>query len=521
MVKAINRMAKSTRRSNSPVLREAVLEWIDRMKPDYDATAKYIWENPELSLVEYRSSARLMGWLKKNGFQVKAGICGMDTAFVASSGSGKPVIGFLAEYDALPNLSQQPGCAVARPIHSGAPGHGCAHNLYGASSVTAAIAAAQAVQKYGIEGTVTVFGCPAEETLVGKVYMNRERIFDAADILLSWHPSDQNGADYISYLAMKSAKFQFFGRSAHGAAAPDHGRNALSAVQLMNAGVSYMREHVVQEARIHNVISSGGETPNNVPPFAENYYFIRAPRTAQLDEIWNWMLDIAQGAALMTQTKMRYELLTAIYERLSNRTLARMGDEIARSIGPPPFTPEDQRFGREIIKSLGKDAVDEPFSTRVVSPDFSRTFPDVFCKKATNDQGNLSWRVPLLTFSAATQAKSTPYHSWQMVSQANSPAALKAGLLVSKWLAVSALTLFDKPQIIREAQKELRGYLRDFGKYRDPIPPELKVPTFKKLYGMTPNAAPGPSGKKRFFAGYREGTKNSRRRRFSASRKLA
>ena len=293
------------------------LNWIDGAKAAYDEIAKYLWKNPELSLVEFKAAAKLTEYLGKNRFKSDRGISGMPTAFVPTWGSGRPVIGFLAEYDALPNLSQESEATAPRPVIAGAPGQGCGHNLMGTSSATAAIAAIKAMERYGMKGTVKVFGTPAEETLVGKLFMNRDVVFDGTDIMLSWHPRDINSADYNTYLAMKSVKFQFFGKSAHGGTDPEHGRNALSAAELMNAGVSFMREHLIQEARVHHIISKGGEAPNNVPPLAENYYFIRAPRITQVEQIWDWVVDIAKGAALMTQTRMNFDILTTIYERFA------------------------------------------------------------------------------------------------------------------------------------------------------------------------------------------------------------
>jgi aminobenzoyl-glutamate utilization protein B len=464
--------------------------WIDGAKATYDEIAQYIWEHPELSLVEYKAAARLTEYLGEHGFRLETGISGMPTAFVATWGSGRPVIGFLAEYDALPNLSQDAHVIVPKPIVPGAPGQGCGHNLMGTSSATAAISAAKAMEKLGIKGTLKVFGTPAEETLIGKLFMTRDGVFDDTDIMLSWHPRDINSADYNTYLAMKSVKFQFHGRSAHGGTDAHQGRSALSAAQLMNTGVNFMREHLIPDARVHYIVSKGGEAPNNVPPFAENYYFLRAPRMGDVTRIWDWVIKIAKGAALMTETKMTYDILTTIYERLPNRTLARMGDEIIKWIGPPPFGRDDQKFGRRVIQALGRDSNGESFSTKIQSPDLSKTFPDIFVVKASNDQGNISWKMPILNFSAATRARGTPNHSWATVCQSSAPAAMKAGLQVSKWLAASALKLMTHPKIIEEARAEFNTYLAEFGRYEDPISRRVKIPSFETLYGIKPEWVP-------------------------------
>jgi aminobenzoyl-glutamate utilization protein B len=470
--------------------KKTAVAWVDGSKTTYEEIAKYIWDNPELSLAEFKSSAKLQEYLSKNGFKVEKGVAGMATAFVATWGSGKPVIGFLAEFDALPGLSQVGGKAAREMIIPGAPGHGCGHNIFGTSSVTAAIATKVAMEEHGIKGTIKVFGTPAEETLVGKIFMARDGVMDGTDIMISWHPGDYNGVDYSSMLAMTSVKFQFKGVSAHAAAAPHAGRSALDGVELMNIAMNYMREHVIQEARIHYVITQGGAAPNIVPPDAEVWYFIRSPRRTQVDQIWNWMQDVAKGAALMSQTTMNYKILCATWEVLTNKAVSKVGDTNAKLIGAPSFTPEEQKFGEEIIKSLGGEVKGEAFATTITPPDLSKTFPNVKVYSASTDQGNVSWMFPTLNFRTATTAKGTPFHTWQMVCQTGTPPAFKAGLVVSKWMAASALDCLTKPEIISEAWKEHNGYLAET-KYYHPIPADLKVPTFKELYGIEPEAVPG------------------------------
>jgi aminobenzoyl-glutamate utilization protein B len=472
----------------TPAMKDAI-SWIDQNKATYQEIARYIWQNPELSLVEFKSSARLQQYLASNGFKIEKGVAGMATAFVATWGSGKPAIGILGEFDALPNLSQQAGTTTQKPVIPGAPGHGCGHNLFGTSSATAAIAIAKAMEKQGIKGTVKFFGTPAEETLVGKVYMNRDGVFDGVDAIIDWHPMDYNGVSYESSLAMDNMKFRFFGRSSHAAVAPEAGRSALDAVELMDVGANFMREHVIQEARIHYVITKGGEAPNVVPNIAEVWYFFRAPRRAQVDAMRTWLIDIAKGAALMTQTKMEYQILTAVYERLPNKTLAQMGDQIAKLVGPPSFTAEDQQFGDAVIKSMGKQPSGEAFSTAVRTPDFSKTFPDVEVGKASSDV-NHSWRFPLLGFRAATLAKGTPVHSWFAVCTTSTDPALKAGLQVSKYMAAAGLEVLTNPKLVKDAKAELDGYVAKFG-YKEPVPKDVKVPSFKDLYGIEPDAVPG------------------------------
>jgi len=472
----------------TPAMKDAI-SWIDQNKATYQETAKYIWQNPELSLVEFKSSGKLQEYLAANSFKIEKGVAGMATAFVATWGSGRPVIGILGEFDALPNLSQEAGVTTRKPIVAGASGHGCGHNLFGTSSATAAIAMAKAMEKYGIKGTIKFFGTPAEETLVGKVYMNRDGVFDGVDAMIDWHPQDLNGVGYSSLLALDNIKFRFYGKASHAGAAPEAGRSALDAVELMDAGANFMREHVPQEARIHYVITKGGEAPNVVPNVAEVWYFYRAPRRAQVDEMRAWLIDIAKGAALMTQTKMEYQILTAVYERLTNRALAQMGDQAVKAVGAPPFTAEDQKFGEAVIESLGRKADGEAFTTKITTPDFSKTFPDVEFGKASADL-NYTWRFPSMTFAVATYAKGTPAHSWQAVCTTSTDPALKAGLQVSKYMAVSGLELMSDPKLLQDAKAEMDGYVAKFG-YKEPIPKDVKVPSFKDLYGIEPSAVPG------------------------------
>lgn len=474
--------------------KKTAIKWIDANKAIYEEIAGYLWENPELSLVEFKSSAKLQRYLEENGFKIERGVSGMPTAFVAAWGFGKPAVGFIAEYDALPSLSQKAGMTKQDPIVVGAPGHGCGHNLLGTSCCTAAVATKVAMEKHDVKGTVKVFGTPAEETLVGKIIMARDGVFDGTDMMICWHPEDTNRVSYKSFRAITSIKFQFAGKAVHAGSAPEVGRSALEAVELMDIGTSFMREHVIQEAQIQYVITRGGEVPNIVPPDAEVWYFIRAPQRSQVDQIWNWVHDIAKGAALMTQTKMDHKLLAATWEVLPNKILAKIGDSNITMIGPPLFTPEDQKFGEEIIRSLTREVRGLPFDNVITHPDLSKTFPNVDISKPSWDLGNVSWMFPTLSFSIATKAVGTPQHSWQMVSQANSPPALKAGLRVSQWMAASALDCFTYPEIISQAWEEHNQYLAET-KFYHPIPANFKVPTFKDLYGIEPEFVPKLPGK--------------------------
>lgn len=474
-----------------PEAEVTAIQLIDSLKKTYSEISQYLWDNPELSLDEFKSSAKLINYLEKYGFRIEKGAGGIETAFVATWGSGKPVIGFLAEYDALPSLSQQAGKAQQEAIIQGAPGHGCGHHLFGATSCTAAIATVEAMKKHGIKGTVKLYGTPAEETLMGKVFMATAGVFDGTDAFITWHPADINTIDHRSCLALNSAKFQFSGRASHAGTAPEHGRSALDAVELMSIGVNFMREHIIEQARIHSVTTSGGQVPNVVPPFAEAWYFVRAPHRTQAEQIFEWMKRIAEGAALMTDTKVSYDLLAATYEVLPNSVLCKVGYDVIQRIGPPPFTEEDQKYGEEIVKSLKFDLKGKAYSTDIKTPETERKFPDVPLGKHSTDQGNVSWLAPTMSFSAATWAFKTPGHSWQLVCQGKSEAAEKAGLQASKWMAASALALFSNQALLEQAKTEHAEYLKQFP-YKDPVK-GVPLPTFKKLYGIDRDDVPGRS----------------------------
>lgn len=474
--------------------KKTAIDWIDKNKSAHDEIAIYIWEHPELCFVEFKSVAKLQKYLNENDFKIEKGISGMETAFIASWGSGNPVIGFLGEYDALPNLSQEKGLAEENPIVKGAPGHGCGHNIFGSSSAMAAIATAKAMKKHGIAGTVKFYGTPAEEAGDAKAFMVRDGAWDDCDIAISWHPGSENAVAYETNLALKNVKVRFHGRSAHAGSSPHLGRSALDAVELFNIGMNYMREHIPDNTRIEYVITSGGEAPNNVPPYAEVWYFLRAPRMPIVEHMYEWMQKVAEGAALMTQTKGEVKLQSGCWEALPSRTLAVVGDANITLIGAPPFTAEDQKFGEEIAKALekmGVKGIQPPYyDTEVMHLDLSKTFPNMRRGMYSADTGDVSWKVPLLRFASATHVKRTIGHNWIQVAQNAVPPALKAGLTASKWMAASALDMLKNPQVIKEAWAEHKRVLDKTPYY--PLPKDLPVPTFLELYGRKWESVPKP-----------------------------
>jgi aminobenzoyl-glutamate utilization protein B len=411
-----------------------------------------IWDYAEVGLEETRSSALLQKHLKENGFKVEAGVSGMPTAFVASYGSGKPVIGILAEYDALPGMSQKID-PVRAPLRPGRPGHACGHSGLGSGALGAALAIKAAMAAHKLRGTIRLYGTPAEETVIGKVYMLLDGQFDDLDVCLHWHPSNRNGAWAGTSKALVSVKFSFDGTAAHASGNPESGRSALDAVELMNVGVNYMREHVKEDARMHYVITNGGGAPNVVPPLASVWYYIRADDHRDVEANFKWIQDIARGAALMTRTKMRMKVDTDCHELISNVPLAELLEQKLKAIGPPTFSQTEQAFARRLqqplIEQFGTEfpkAIDEsirPYAESMAA----RT-------RGSTDVGDISWFVPTGGISTSCLAAKSPGHSWQNVAAIGSTIGEKGIIYASKVLAVSAIELFEDPEKVAAARAD-------------------------------------------------------------------
>ncbi|MEZ4869656.1 MAG: amidohydrolase [Caldilineaceae bacterium] len=430
--------------------------------------AKEIWDHPEIGLQERFASDLLAQELADAGFTVTRGVGQMPTAFVASWGAGKPVIGILGEYDALPGLSQTVA-ATLNPIAQGGAGHGCGHNLFGTAAFGAALALKEAMIAHKIPGTIRFYGCPAEETLVGKTFMAKDGVFDDLDAALAWHPGDTNQVWYSSSLAMNSFKVNFHGVASHAAAAPHLGRSALDGAQLMDVGVNYLREHIVQEARIHSVITSGGQAPNVVPAFAQIWYFVRAPQRAQVDEIYARMLDIAKGAALMSGTTYDIDFVTGCYDVLPNRIISDLMYDKMRELEEIAFTEQETAFAAELQKSFpagsreysyamlekstsaGLDKADlaKPLWTHVL-----RHAPTPSVMPGSTEVGDVSYITPTGQLTTCCWPFGTPPHSWQITASSGSSIGFKGMLFAAKALAFTALDLMTKPELLQTARAE-------------------------------------------------------------------
>ena len=425
-----------------------------------------IWSTPETSLRETASSRALMDLLASEGFELQ-GVDSMPTAFVASFGRGSPVIALLGEYDALPGLSQAPGIAEARPLAEGGAGHGCGHNLLGTASAAAAIAVAQAVREGKLRGTVRFYGCPAEETLVGKVFMAKAGLFDEVDCALTWHPGTTNAVWATSTQAMNSLRVRFRGTAAHAAANPEDGRSALDAVELMDVGANFLREHVPSNARIHYVITDGGDAPNVVPAHAEVWYYVRAPRRGEVEAISRRLLDVAQGAALMAGVTHEVELVTGCYDTLPNRTLGDLLQRQMEALGAPRYSSGDHELARALQATFPVDALGRELRqlrrrglslppdcslVETVAPSYGYGEWD----SGSTDVGDVSHLVPTAQITTVTAPLGTPGHSWQNVVAAGSAIGHRGMLYAAHVLARSACALFEQPELIAQAKEEFR-----------------------------------------------------------------
>jgi aminobenzoyl-glutamate utilization protein B len=429
--------------------RAALLQSIDAKRDGYATVAKQIWGFAEVGYQEHKSSALLQQQLQAAGFQVKAGVADIPTAFVATFGSGKPTIGILGEFDALPGLSQEAQTAQRHAIADNAPGHGCGHNLLGTGALAAAVAVKEWMAATGQKGTLRYYGTPAEEGGSGKVYMVRAGLFSDVDVAVSWHPADRNEASPTSTTANITAKFRFHGVAAHAAAAPDRGRSALDAVEAMDYMVNMMREHVPQETRIHYVITRGGAAPNVVPDLAEAYYYVRHPNMLILDKIWDRIVDAAKGAALGTGTTMDLEVTGAVYNVLPNEYLSGVMNKNLERVGGFSYTPEEAKFVDEIRETLT-----DPSDDGIGSPEKIQPMRSGAVGSFSTDYADVSWSVPAVSMSGATFAPGVPTHSWQATACAGSTIGVKGMMVAAKSMALTTVDLFTDPTHIQKAKAE-------------------------------------------------------------------
>ena len=433
---------------------DSVLPRVAAHAERFGSISRQIWETPELGFHENKSSALLQLELRANGFEVKADLAGMPTAFSATFGSGKPVIAILGEFDALPGLSQKDQPTLA-PVEAGAPGHGCGHNLLGSASALAVVAVKEEMQARGLKGTIRYYGTPAEEGGGGKIYMIHAGLFMDVDAVLSWHPSDSNSVNLGSMLANNGGKFRFYGRASHAAAGPERGRSALDGAMIMLNAVEFLREHVPQETRIHYVITNGGSAPNVVPAFAEVSLVARHPDAQVLDGIWERIMKCAQAGALASETRVEFVQGTNYANPLPNDVLSDVMGRALQKAGGYQFTAEESTFAAEIQKTL------EAPSRRAGGPEQVHVSKAEGVGMASTDAGDVSWVVPMGSMTAATFVPGVGAHTWQAAACAGTTIGRKGMVVAARTLALAGVELFENPAEVQAAkdayQKRLAG----------------------------------------------------------------
>ena len=427
-----------------------LLKLVDQDAAHWQQVSKQIWDYAELGYHETKSSELLQEQLKAAGFRVQAGVADEPTAFIASYGEGKPVVGILGEFDALPGLSQQT-VPERDPVKVGAPGHGCGHNLLGSGAALAAVSLKQYMEAHHIAGTLRYYGTPAEEGGSGKVYLVREGAFKDVDVVLHWHPADQNGVTNGGQLAVVSAKFTFHGVAAHAAMAPDRGRSALDAVMLMGNGIEFLREHVPSNTRIHYIIPKGGVAPNIVPDLAQMDLMARSPSNTTLKDVWGRIEKIAEGAALMTGTTLEVRDIGSDANIIPNDALAAVAQKNLEEVGGYTLDADQKKFAEQLQKTFGIETPPSLDASKEIEP--LRKF-DPNQPAASTDVGDVSWNVPTIGFDAATWPAGTAAHTWQAAATSGTSIGQQGMVVAAKAIALTALDLFTDPALVQAAKDD-------------------------------------------------------------------
>ncbi len=453
---------------------------IEEKRQKLISVSDQIWGYAETGFEEFQSAELLCKTLEEEGFTVEKGVGNIDTAFIGSYGTGKPIIAVLGEFDALTGLSQVGGDIQYNPEVTNGNGHGCGHNLLGTGALAAAIAIRSYLKENNLEGTVRYYGCPGEEIGSGKTFMVREGLFDDVDFAVCWHPWSRNSVWSMSSLACYEVSFRFKGKSSHAASTPHLGRSALDAVELMNVGVNYLREHIIPEARVHYAVTNtGGVSPNVVQEKADVLYFIRAPRVAQAEEIYQRICDVARGAALMTGTQVEIDFASAASDILPNNTLEKVMHDNFVALGVPQYDEKEQQFAKDIRATLSEADKKEDIKANkeLEGKDLAHVIdpfiPSNGILPGTSDVGDVSWVVPTVQCMVACEPIGTPLHTWQIVSTGKTSIAHKGMLHAGKVMAATAIGVLQNPEILEKAKLELIEQ-RNGEEYVCPIPPEVK-----------------------------------------------
>ncbi|MFQ5569573.1 MAG: amidohydrolase [Rhodothermales bacterium] len=456
--------------------KQTALDEAEALTPDIRRMARSLWDISETALLENRSADVLVEALEAEGFTIERGVAGMPTAFVASYGSGSPVLGILAEYDALPGVGNAPVPRKEARADAVTSGHGCGHNLFGAGSVGAAVAVKRAMEAHGLGGTVRLYGTPAEETVVGKVYMAKAGLFDNDDAVLEWHPGTETEVRNQQGRAMNNFEVEFFGQAAHSSADPWNGRSALDAVELMNYGVNLMREHVMPSTRIHYVIPRAGEAPNVVPEYARVWYYVRDLDRESVEKWYDWILKIAEGAALGTRTEHRVFLVTGVHEYNLNHPIQAAMQKNLEQVGPPPFTDEEQAFARELQRYL---EIEEKGYDTDIQPLADEPEP---ASGGSTDVAEVSYIAPTAGLNVTTAAAGVPWHSWATTACHGTDAGVKGAVVAAKVLALTGIDLLTDEDLLEEAKTFFEEQTGG-APYTSPIPQDQAPPLPEKASG--------------------------------------
>ena len=459
---------------------------IEDMREDYIRLADTIWGYSELGYTERKSARDHADALEKAGFRVQLGVAGIPTAIVAEAGSGKPVIGFLGEYDALANLNQVSMSETRDPLNAADNdnGHGCGHHLLGTAAHLAAVAAKKFLEEHNLPGTVRFYGCPAEEDGNGKTFMVREGLLDDVDSALTWHPMVVNGVWTDTALARKQVDIRFKGVSAHAGASPHLGRSALDALELMNIGVNFLREHIIDDARVHYAITdAGGTAANVVQASAAGTYMMRGPDNDIVEDLFERVINIARGAALMTDCEMEFAVVTACSNLIRNETLLKLMQRNMESIGLPDYTNEELSYAEIMYQTTTKaERAEATRFARGAAPNSTPIYRGIVplhlderIMHGSTDVGDVSYVTPTVQCLTACYAFGTSPHSWQWVAQGKTTYAHKGMLLAAKTMAATAADLFADPSLVDAARNEFLNDRRPLP-YKSPLPADLPPP---------------------------------------------
>jgi len=433
--------------------KHAAVASIDSHTAELFGLSDQIWRYAETALRETRSSKALADYAEKQGFEVRRGVAGLPTAFVASFGQGRPIIGVLGEFDALPGISQK-AQPVKEALEAGAPGHGCGHNLFGTASLGAAVAIKELMVAGKLKGTVRFYGTPAEEAVGGKIYMAREGLFKDLDVCLAWHPDDETRVDVDSSQAIIDFVVEFKGKAAHAAADPWNGRSAVAALEFFTFGLNRMREFVKPTVRMHYVIQKGGDVPNVVPEYAKVWCWIRDSKRTGVEDVFARARKIAEGAATMAGVESKVTVQGGDYEILVNMTGEKLLYSNLSWLGPIKYTDEEQEFARAIQRAAG---VEQKGMDSSISP---WREPKSDPSGGSTDVGDISWIVPTLHFSVTTAPKDSPWHAWPVVACGGMSIGHKGLVLAAKTLAATMVDLFQDPKAVESIQAEFREKTR-------------------------------------------------------------